>query len=43
MTKHIDPLFVRVKDIKSILHQRLPNVNTLFNLRFSEAWYQHRL
>lgn len=44
MSKYLDPSFVRVKRIRSILAQRLPSVDKLFNLRHdsSVGWYQHR-
>ena len=44
MTKYLNPTFVRAKDVKSVLHQRLPSVDKLFNLRHSsQGWYQYQL
>ncbi|KAI3475504.1 hypothetical protein L1887_63128 [Cichorium endivia] len=44
MSKYLDPSFVRVKKVRSILAQRCPSVDKLFNLRHdsSVGWYQHR-
>lgn len=46
MTRFLDPIFVRVKDIHSVLHQRLPSVDKSITLRHDFVlgeWYQHCL